>query len=116
MIPLEKIRQIISTYENLEKELASGNIDKKDIAKKSKEYSSIGEIINDAKGYLRFDKEKKELEKIINDKGSEKDMLQLAKNELNHLSKQNQEYEKRLKVYLLPLTVPPSLLQKWWML
>ena len=102
MIPLEKIRQIISTYENLEKELASGNIDKKNIAKKSKEYSSIGEIINDAKGYLRFDKEKKELEKIINDKGSEKDMLQLAKNELNHLSKQNKEYEKRLKVYLLP--------------
>ena len=102
MIPLEKIKQIISTYENLEKELASGNIDKKNIAKKSKEYSSIGEIINDAKGYLRFDKDKKELEKIINDKGSEKDMLQLAKNELNHLSKQNKEYEKKLKVYLLP--------------
>ena len=40
MIPLEKIRQIISAYENLEKELASGNIDKKNIAKKSKELSN----------------------------------------------------------------------------
>ena len=94
MIPIEKVKLIVNTYKTLEKDLASGDINKKDFVKKSKEYSSIGEIINDAKGYLRFDKEKKELEKIINDKGSEKDMLQLAKNELNHLSNQNKEYEK----------------------
>ena len=30
MIPLTKVKQIISTYETLEKELSSGNIDKKD--------------------------------------------------------------------------------------
>jgi len=65
MIPLKKVKQIVSTYETLKKEFASGNIDKKDFAKKSKEYSSIREVINRAKGYLGFEKEKEELEKII---------------------------------------------------
>tara|TARA_B100000029_G_scaffold261132_1_gene257459 strand:+ start:738 stop:1817 length:1080 start_codon:yes stop_codon:yes gene_type:complete len=102
MIPIEKVRLIISKYENLEKELASGNIDKKDIVKKSKEYSSIGEVINSAKGYVSFEKEKDELTKIIEDKNSDKEMVQLAKNELNALLKKKEDYEKILRVYLLP--------------
>ena len=57
MIPIQKVKSIVNTYETLEKELASGNIDKKDFVKKSKEYSNIGEIINEAKGYLSFEKE-----------------------------------------------------------
>ena len=74
MIPLEKVKSIIDTYETLEKELSSGNIDKKEFVKKSKEYSSIGQVINEARGYLSFEKEKKELEKIINEKDSDKEM------------------------------------------
>ena len=102
MIPLEKVQQIVNTYKTLEKELASSDIDKKDFVKKSKEYSGIGEIIDEANGYLNFEKEKLELDKIIDDKKSGKEMIQLAKNELNELLKKKQSYEKILKVYLLP--------------
>jgi len=102
MIPVAKIKLIVDTYETLEKELASGNISKEDFVKKSKEYSSIGEIINQAKGFLSFEKEKLELEKIIEDKKSDKDIIELAKNELIQLSKKKEENEKILKVYLLP--------------
>jgi len=102
MIPLEKVKQIVSTYETLEKELASGDINKKDFAQKSKGYSSIREVINQARSYLGFEKEKTELEKIIEDKKSDKDIIELAKNELIQLSKKNEENEKILKVYLLP--------------
>ena len=102
MIPLDKIKKIVSKYETLEKELASGEISKKDFVKKSKEYSSIGEIIDQARSYLVFDHEKNGLNKIIEDKKSDKEMIQLAKNELNDLIKKNQNYEKILKVYLLP--------------
>ena len=56
MIPIERVKLIVNTYETLEKELASGDINKKDFVKKSKEYSSIGEIINEAKGYIGFEK------------------------------------------------------------
>ena len=102
MIPSEKISKIIDTYKTLEKELASANISKKDFVKKSKEYSNIGEIINEAKGYLSLEKEKIELEKIIKEKGTDKEMLELARNELNELLKRKQIYEKILKLYLLP--------------
>ena len=102
MIPLEKVKQIVSTYETLEKEFASGDIKKKDFAQKSKGYSSIREVINQARSYLIFEQEKEELEKIIEDKKSDKDMIELAKNELIQLSQQKEENEKILKVYLLP--------------
>ena len=85
MIPITKIKLIVDTYETLEKELASGNISKENFVKKSKEYSSIGEIIDQAKGYLSFEKEKLDLEKIIEDKKSDEEMVQLAKKELDEL-------------------------------
>jgi len=102
MIPIEKVKLIIETYKTLEKELASGNIDKKDFVKKSKEYSSIGEIINAAKGYIVFEKEKEDLGKIIEEKGSDAEMIKLAESELNKLVEKKKEYEKKLKIYLLP--------------
>ena len=102
MIPLEKVKMIVNKYENLEKELASGDISKKDFVNKSKEYSSIGEVINQAKAYISFGKEKTELEKIIEDKKSDQEMAKLAKNELNELLEKNQNYEKILRIYLLP--------------
>jgi len=102
MIPVAKIKLIVDTYETLEKELASGNISKEDFVKKSKEYSSIGEIIDQAKRYLSFEKEKLDLEKIIEDKKSDKEMVQLAKKELNELLEKNNNYEKILRIYLLP--------------
>ena len=102
MIPIEKVKLIVDTYQNLEKALASGDIDKKDFVKKSKEYSSIGEVINEAKGYISCEKEKKELTKIIEEKDGDKEMIKLAENELVQLLKKKEEYEKKLKVYLLP--------------
>ena len=44
MIPLDKVKEIIAKHDSLEKELASGNIDPKLFAKKSKEYSNLGNI------------------------------------------------------------------------
>ena len=102
MIPIEKVKLIVDTYKTLEKELASGDIDKKDFVKKSKEYSSIREFIKEARGYIGFEKEKQELEKIINEKDGDKEMIKLAENELIQLSKKKEEYEKKLKIYLLP--------------
>jgi len=102
MIPIEKVKLIIKTYDILEKDLASANVDKKSFVKKSKEYSSIGEIINEARGYINSEKEKNELEKIINEKNDDKEMVQLAENELIELLKNKKEYEKKLKIYLLP--------------
>ena len=48
MIPRKTIEELISKHSLLEKDLSSIDIDKKLFAEKSKEYSEINEIINDA--------------------------------------------------------------------
>ena len=61
MLPLDKVRDLISKHNSLEKDLSSGSVDKKKYAEKSKEYSDLNEIINEANEYLLFDKEKLDL-------------------------------------------------------
>ena len=102
MIPLKSIQNIVDGYQLLEKDLASSNIDKKLFAAKSKEYSNISEIIKEARAYLNFEKNKINVEKIITDEKSDKEMIELANSELKELLKQNNENEKKLKLFLLP--------------
>ena len=45
MLPIDKVRNIIIKHDALEKELSSGKIEPKLFAKKSKEYSSLGEVL-----------------------------------------------------------------------
>tara|TARA_B100002051_G_scaffold55812_1_gene51485 strand:+ start:20143 stop:21216 length:1074 start_codon:yes stop_codon:yes gene_type:complete len=102
MLPLDKVRDIISKHNSLEKDLSTGSVDKKKFAEKSKEYSELNDIINEAKEYLSFDNEKIDLEKIINDKKSDEDIKDFANKELLDLIKKNEINEKKIKIYLLP--------------
>ena len=102
MVPIKKITDLISKHALLETELSSGQVDKKLFAEKSKEYSDLNEIIKEAKEYESFEKDKIELEKIINDNNSEKEMKELAQFELNELIKKNKINEKKIKLFLLP--------------
>jgi peptide chain release factor 1 len=102
MIITKKIEQLVDKHRSLEKEFSSGNIDKKNFAIKSKEYSSLGEIIQCAREYLNFKNQKKELDKIINEQNMEKEMNELAQSELIQLIENNEKNEKILKLYLLP--------------
>ena len=102
MVPIQKITDLISKHLFLETELSSGQIDKKTFAEKSKEYSDLNEIIQEAKEYESFEKNKIELEKIINDKNSDSDMKSMAKTELEEISNKHEINEKKLKLFLLP--------------
>jgi len=102
MIPINKVRDLISKHALLEKELSAGEIDKKKFADKSKEYSNLNDVIKEAEEYSSFESEKKELEKIITDNNSDEEMIELAKSELNELIKKNEINEKKIKLFLLP--------------
>ncbi len=102
MIPINKVRDLISKHKMLEKELSTGEIDKKNFAEKSKEYSDLNDVVKEAKEYSFFEFEKKELEKIINDNNSDKEMIELAQSELNDLIKTHEINEKKIKLFLLP--------------
>jgi peptide chain release factor 1 len=102
MLPVSKVQNLISKHSQLEKELSSGDIDKKKISEKSKEYSVLNEIIKEVKAYKDFEKNKKDLNKIINEINSDKDIKELALSELEELKKNNELNEKKIKLFLLP--------------
>ena len=102
MIPVDKVREIVSRHKLLEKELSSDKIDKKKFAKISKEYSDLNEILTDAEQYLSFDETERDLKKLIDDSETDQEMKDLAKVELDELNKSVKINEKKLKLFLLP--------------
>ncbi len=105
MLPIDKVRNIIIKHDALEKELSSGKIEPKLFAKKSKEYSSLGEVLKIAKKYINFENEKKELVNMVQDKSNDKDIIDLAQKDLNELIEKKEKNEKNLKIFLLPKDV-----------
>ena len=102
MVPIDKVKEIITKHDALEKELSTGNIDSKLFAKKSKEYSNLGEIISIAREYLNFESEKKDLLNMVQDKNNDKDIIDLAEKDLALLIAKKEKYENSLKLFLLP--------------
>ena len=102
MIPLKKIEDLIIKHSDLERDLSSGKIDKKFFAEKSKEYSDLNEIISDAKKYISFEKDRSELQKILVEQNTDKELLRMAEIELKELEILHEKNEKKLKLFLLP--------------
>ena len=102
MIPLKKIEDLITKHSDLERDLSSGKIDKKFFAEKSKEYSDLNEIISDAKKYISFEKDRIELQKILVEQNTDKELLRMAEIELKELEILHEKNEKKLKLFLLP--------------
>ena len=102
MIPLKTVEEQISKHSILEKDLSSGKIDKKIFAEKSKEYADLNEIIQDAKKYISYEKDRSEIQKILDDKNSDSELVKMAETELNDLKLENKNNEKKLKLFLLP--------------
>tara|TARA_A100001011_G_scaffold2618_1_gene3054 strand:- start:1546 stop:2619 length:1074 start_codon:yes stop_codon:yes gene_type:complete len=102
MIPKDKVEAIVLNCNKIEKELSSSDLDPKKYVEKSKEYSELKSILDYATNFLNFEKERKDLENIIEDKKSDIEMINLAKKELNDLSINYKKSENKLKIFLLP--------------
>ena len=102
MIPEKNVKDLIHRHIQLEKDLSSGEIDKKLFAEKSKEYSDLNDVIENAKKYISYKTDKIELEKIINDNKSDKELKKLAELELSELKSNHEINEKKIRLFLLP--------------
>ena len=102
MIPHKTIEDLINKHSSLENDLSSGKIDKKLFAEKSKEYSDLNDILEIAKKYISFEKDRAELEKILQDQNNDQEFKKMAESELKDLIIDNNLNEKKLKLFLLP--------------
>ena len=98
MIPNKTIEDLISKHSLLEKDLSSGELEKKLFAEKSKEYSDVNEIIDNAKKYISYAEDKKELEKILQDISGDEELKSMAEQELTELQSEYEINEKKLKL------------------
>ena len=108
MLPQDKVQHLIDRHLKLEKELSSGEIDKKKYAEISKEYSDLNDIIKQVKEYLNYQKNTEELNIIIHDKNSDPEMKEFASDELENLKNNHQINEKKIKLFLLPKDLADS--------
>ena len=102
MIPQKTIEDLLHKHSILEKDLSSVDIDKKRFAEKSKEYSDLNDVIEEAKSYISFEKNKLELEKILLDQTTDEELKKMAEIELNDLRSNHEKNEKKLKIFLIP--------------
>jgi len=102
MLPINKVKEIVTKYETLEKSLSEVNIDKKTYVQNSKEYSSIGEIIIDVKAYIRLVDDKESSKKILEDSSSDKELKEMAEMELKEIKTKEEDLEKKIKLFMLP--------------
>ena len=102
MVPIDKVKDIITKHDSLEKELSSGKVDSKLFAKKSKEYSNLGGVISIARDFVNFENEKKDLLNMIEDNSNDKEIIDMAQKDLNDLIEKKEKNENQLKIFLLP--------------
>ena len=108
MLPQQKVQNLIDRHLILEKQLSSGEVDKKKYAEISKEYSDLNDIVKYAKEYLSYQKDTEDLNNIINDKNSDKEMKDFASSELQKLKDSYNTNEKKIKLFLLPKDLADS--------
>jgi peptide chain release factor 1 len=102
MIPIDKVENIVSRFNELETILAKPDLKKDEFVSNSKEYSNLNEIISYAKDYLKVLEDLKSTKNILEDKSTDKDFYEMAEKELKDLKQQEEDCVKRLKVFLLP--------------
>ena len=102
MIPEKTIKELSNKHSILEKDLSYGTIDKKILDEKSKAYSDYNEKVEDEKNFITNKREKREVEKILNDSSSDEELKNMAETELIDLPIQHEIHSNKFKLFLLP--------------
>lgn len=100
----DKLHRLIDRHEELEHLMSSGDLTD-DFATISKEYSDLGQIIPKAKKYIHMIDSMKDLEEMMHDADSDKEMRDMAEVEYHDIKKSLPDIEQEIKILLLPKDV-----------
>jgi len=100
---LERLKDKKQRYKELEKELSSPELlsDREKYRVKAKEYADLKDVIHAYDGYLSLEKEKRSLEKIIEDEGEDSEYTALARKDLDEVEQSLRLKMKKLEDLLL---------------
>ncbi len=102
MIPKERLVQLIDRHAYLEHAMGQGEMSGEEFAKLSKEYADLTPIVGASKNLLKLREEMIDLEAMLEDSDTDREMRSLAEAELPELKEQLPIRERELQILLLP--------------
>jgi peptide chain release factor 1 len=100
-IPADKLDRLVSRWETVQGALASG-ADQETYVRLSREFAELDPIVATITALRTALREREDLQHLIDDPVSEKDVAALAEEEIGLLHTKIEELERQLKVQLLP--------------
>ncbi len=100
-IPKAKLDRLVERWQSVQAELNAGLGQARFVAL-SKEFADLDPIVSTINQLQKLQVEKADLEQILTDKSAEKDMAELAREEVGNLGGRINALEDKLKIQLLP--------------
>ncbi|TNE40826.1 MAG: peptide chain release factor 1 [Alphaproteobacteria bacterium] len=104
MLPQEKLKMIQARYEELEAAMSGemGDVAAENFVKMSREYSEIKPVVEAIQKFQAARDELAGLEEMLDDSGTDKDMREMAEQEIEELKATLPDLEHSIKIQLLP--------------
>jgi peptide chain release factor 1 len=103
-IPAEKLDKLVAHWQSVQGTLASG-ADQESFVRLSREFAELDPIVATINALRKATRERDDLQQLLDDPASDKELVALAEEELAALSPKLEELERQLKAQLLPKDV-----------
>jgi peptide chain release factor 1 len=100
-IPKDKLEKMIGRWNTIQAELNAG-VNQAAYAKLTKEFASLNPIVETIDALRAMESEERDLRALIKDSASDKEMLAMARADLEALEPRREELEQQLRIQLLP--------------
>jgi peptide chain release factor 1 len=100
-IPADRLNRLVARWQTVQGALAAG-ADQESYVRLSREFAELDPIVATITALRKAEKERDDLNQMIDDPAADPDMATLAEAELGALDPQIEELERQLKVQLLP--------------
>ena len=100
-IPKDKLEKMIGRWNSIQAELNAG-VNQATYAKLTKEFASLTPIVETIDALRAVEQEERDLNALIEDPASDKEMLAMARGDLEELEPRREALEQQLRIKLLP--------------
>lgn len=100
-LPVEKMRELERRFGEIEARMSAGP-DSETYVRLASEYSELQPVVTKIREYQKVDGEIADLEALLNDKTTDREMRELAEMELPDLKERLEGLEKEMQILLLP--------------
>ncbi|CAN1723197.1 peptide chain release factor RF1 [Hyphomicrobium sp. 1Nfss2.1] len=100
-IPQDKIEKMVGRWSAIQAELNAG-VNQAAYAKLTKEFSQLNPVVETIEALRAVDKERADLQAMVDDPSSDKEMIALAEADIEALEPRREELEQKLRIQLLP--------------